>query len=500
MQGVQRKPNLQKETPMNKPTVFGCVSASYGIQEIVVDCLIRNGFPGFDITGLPGTAVKESRERVRSALRSSGFGFPQNRVLINLSPSNIQKDGTSLDLPIALSIALCKTVQSCNGNFTGDVRIMAIGELTLEGRLIPTRETNSALEKAISSDCQLCIVPEGCNIPPANGLFKADTLAHAISICTKALGCDPFPSMENPETIQPIFEDVIGLDTQKTALAIAASAMHGTLLFGPPGVGKTMLSTRIPVFLQRIAIHDKPMSLVLPHESSTASVLKMMVEFAQIQQHGFGGGALVLDELNKYAPKTLDLIRDVVDGRAVREAGDFMVVANLNPCPCGGLGSRQAVCSCSVKRIEGYWSKIGKPFVERFDVRLPLEESAGGLVGGIVDKSLKCEAKSDSYYIEKAFESRERQASRYKYIEEVSFNGQIGRTPKALALMSKEHELFMKLNRNTPSNARTQIGTIALARSIADFNGKPLVSEEDFFMAMELRRYGLGDYYWKSLV
>ena len=481
---------------MNKPTVFGCVSASYGIQEIVVDCLIRNGFPGFDITGLPGTAVKESRERVRSALRSSGFGFPQNRVLINLSPSNIQKDGTSLDLPIALSIALCKTVQSCNGNFTGDVRIMAIGELTLEGRLIPTRETNGALEKAISSDCQLCIVPEGCNIPPANGIFKADTLAHAISICTKALGCVPSPSMEQTETIQPIFEDVIGLDTQKTAIAIAASAMHGTLLFGPPGVGKTMLSTRIPILLRRIATHNEPQSLALPHESSTASVLKMMVEFAQIQQHGFGGGALVLDELNKYAPKTLDLIRDVVDGRAVREAGDFMVVANLNPCPCGGLGSRQAVCSCSSRRIEGYWSKIGKPFVERFDVRLPLEESVGGIVGG----SSKYEAKPDAYYIEKAIESRERQAFRYKYIEDVSFNGQIGRTPKAFALLSKEQELFMNMSPNVQSSTRSRFGTIALARSIADFNGKAFVSEDDFLLSMELRRYGLGDYYWKSLI
>ena len=155
---------------MNNVTIYGCISTTYGIQKILVDCSIRNGFPGFDITGLPGTAIKESRERIRAALRASGFTFPQNRVLVNLSPSNIPKDGTSLDLPIAISIAICKTLESCKGNFTGDISIMATGELSLNGTIISTKEASLSLKEAIKESCQICIIP-----PLATSQFSPNT-------------------------------------------------------------------------------------------------------------------------------------------------------------------------------------------------------------------------------------------------------------------------------------------------------------------------------------
>lgn len=480
---------------MNKATVLGCMSAPYGIQEVQVDCSIRNGFPGFDITGLPGASVKESRERVRCAMRSSGVGFPQSRVLLNLSPSSIQKEGTSLDLPIALSIALCKATQSCDGSFTGDIRIMAVGELSLDGTLIPTKECSGATAKAASTMCQLCLVPEGSIPSPIPGVVRVRTLGQAIEICMGALVDDPSSAMGHEGGTGPVFEDVMGLGNQKYAVAMAAAGLHNMLLFGPPGVGKTLMSSKVPLLLEVCSVEPRPISLNLPHESTTASVLNMLKAFSENQPNGFGGGALVLDELNKYAPKTLDLVRDIVDGRVLRGVGDFVVVANMNPCPCGGLGSRQALCSCTSRRIESYWAKLGRPLVERFDLRLPIEES------------LDCTAfaptgdeKPDSFYIDRMRGSRSRQAYRYKYIEDVSFNGQIGRSAKALSLFGCELDLFARIYGPQCSNTRSRISTIALARSIADFDDRSNVSEEDILAAVQFRRYGLGDYYWKSIV
>lgn len=487
---------------MNNVTIYGCISTTYGIQKILVDCSIRNGFPGFDITGLPGTAIKESRERIRAALRASGFTFPQNRVLVNLSPSNIPKDGTSLDLPIAISIAICKTLESCKGNFTGDISIMATGELSLNGTIISTKEASLSLKEAIKESCQICIIP-----PLATSQFSpnttkksplgasfASTLEQAIAICTNAIVDNNTSNTLCDTSPKTIFADILGLDFAKNIASIAVAGLHNLLLFGPPGVGKTLLSTRIPFLLEEVS-SSKPISLFPTHESTAISVYKMVCAVAENQQDGFGGGALVLDEIDKFGSRTIDLLKDVLERRISHNLGDFMLVANLNPCSCGGLGSRHTPCSCTAKKIESYWNKLGKPFIERFDIRLPLEEQTTFFS----QENRGQAAKPDSYYIENIIESRNRQEFRYKNIEGMKYNSQIGRFPNAIVLLQNELEMLTSSLLAKPTSMRSQLGIISLARSIADFENRDSVTEDDISMALTLRRYGLDDYFWRSL-
>ena len=510
---------------MNKATVFGYMPTNYGGIEVQVDCSIRNGFPGFDITGLPGTSVKEAKDRVRTALRASGFSFPQNRVLLNLSPADVPKEGTSLDLPIALAIVLCKAMQGKNP--TGDVRIMAFGELSLEGEICAPKHQESAIESAQKLGCNLCIVPasptstrfSGENSP--TGLFHASTLLQAMATCLKAINSNESPEPLAKVDRKPIFEDVIGLSQEKELLAMATAGFHSMLLFGPPGVGKTMLSNKILLLLQAAhenegtsALGIKPISLTLPHDTSATNTYKILSSKSLNSQSLLNGGTLILDELNMYNTKTLDSVRSFMDKKTalrfttskyLQRPDDFLVIANLNPCPCGGLGSSHALCSCNAKKIENYWSRIGRPLIERFDIRLPIQETdiMASLTSNLDSCPVEELPKPDSYYVDKVLASRARQRERYKYIEGVSFNSQAVSSIKALQCIKEELTIFEDFARTStcrfPQDTRGRMGTVLLARSIADYEDRAKLDKEDIMKAASLKKFGLGDYFWRTI-
>lgn len=498
---------------MNKATVFGYMPTPYGGLEIQVDCSIRNGFPGFDITGLPGTPVKEAKDRVRNALKTSGFNFPQNRVLLNLSPADVPKDGTTLDLPIALAIVLCKAMQG--KPLAGDLRILAIGELALDGHLQPSKHLPHAIASARKLGCSLCILPRP--IPPSHpdifepssnntdGIIYASTLLEAMTTCLKAMDKheEPTPLVETKK--QPIFENVIGLEQEKELLTMATAGFHSMLLFGPPGVGKTMLSNKILLLLQYAHEAEKrpttkPISLTLPHDTSATNTNKILSSKGLSSQSLLNGGTLILDELNVYNSKTLDVVRTFMDNKTTinKSAEDFIVVANMNTCPCGALGSNHSLCTCTAKKIENYWSKIGRPIIERFDIRLPIQET-----NTMSNLTSRLESKPDTYYIDKILLSRQRQQARYKYIEEVSYNSQAISSIKALQELKDELTIFENFAQtgtyNIPQDTRGSLGTILLARSIADYEDRPKLVTDDIIKAVGLRKFGLGDYFWRTI-
>ena len=521
----------------NSIRIFGYIDKGYTGHSVMVECSIRNGFPGFDITGLPGASVKEARDRVRCALRSCNYRFPQSRILVNLSPASQTKDSTLLDLPLACSILYGMEKQNRqNDRYGGDtVNIMIAGELTLDGNVLQSPHSIGALDAAENAGCSICVIP--VSIPESaqeqilreKGItvIRAQNLPQVFSLCCDIV-CGSLISSGTEhgpmEKQTVIFEDIIGLEEEKQTIAMASAGYHSMLFFGPPGVGKTMLCSRmhllLPPYTDRereevrrilgcaelndIALRPELRSRMrmLSHDCTQTQ----FVSGSSAKTPGEGAlahnGTLVLDEINKYTPKLLETVKDTYDkgytqstrsGEVLTYPARFLMVANMNACPCGGLGDPEALCTCTAQKLTSHWSRVGRQLLERFDIRLPVSAQKDMLA------RIGTTPKADAFFREKVALSVDRQRERYRYIESVDYNGQIHYSTAALLTLRDEITLFNRLEMQGIISSRSQIGIIALARSIADYDDRADVSEEDFLRASELRRYGLGDYYWRSL-
>lgn len=497
--------------------------------QVLVEADVSDGLPGFAMVGYLASEVKEAQDRVRTALRNSGFHLPAKKITVNLSPADVRKDGTAFDLPIAVAVLAASgliepsVLKSC----------VIMGELGLDGKIKPVRGTLSITEAAKEAGMKRCFLPLE-NV-------KEGMITSGIDI----VGADSirclFDYLSNPDKIQPArrqetddevcwgqdsydvdFSEVSGQILLKRATEIAAAGRHNILYIGPAGAGKTMVAKRIPTILPALSLEenieiskiysicgllpsDRPLlskrPFRCPHHTISPQAL---TGGGRIPKPGeislASGGVLFLDELPEFQKNSIEILRQPLEERRITISrlqgtyefpADVMLAAAMNPCRCGYYPDRNR-CTCTKVQVRQYLSRISKPLLDRIDIcaeALPLS----------YDELAKGEPSEASAVIRKRVEkARQVQEKRFKG-SGILYNSAMSgaQVEQHCQLRPAEEEFLKRVFNQMGLSARGYGKILKVARTIADLAGSETIEKEHLAEAVGLR--GLEQKYWGGI-
>ncbi len=501
--------------------VKSCVLRGIDGTEIVVEADISDGLPTFTMVGYLSSSVKEASERVRTALKNSGFTFPPKRITVNLSPADIKKDGAGFDLPIALAILL-------SSGLSPEVSLdetLVLGELGLNGDLKPIPGVLPMVFRAAENGIRSCIVPkenvEEAALVKGLSVIGAATLNEAVDYISGALKIKPVQNLcdrlyESPQEQKIDFSDIHGQETLKRGMEIAAAGFHNVLMTGAAGAGKSMLAKRLPTIMPRLSVEE---SIEVTKIYSTLGLLSergaLVTERPFRSPHHtvssfalVGGGVnprpgevslahngvLFLDELPEFGKNALEVLRQPIEDRKVTISrvnasyifpADFMLVCAMNPCPCGHFPDRKR-CRCTPVMIKKYQSRVSGPLLDRIDINMEVKP--------VKSDDIFAEGNGERSEIIRARVEDARMIQKRRYENDgIFFNSQLegNLIKKYIRLDPEEEALLKQVFTEKELSARGTHRILKLSRTIADLSGSERIKREHLMEAIFYRNNGL---------